>query len=332
MSLRIGLFHPPPSGPLSGGDLYDRKLLDVAAARGYPLQSVPWRDGPVPSGRWDLLVWDSLLMDRCARLADERVALLLHYLPSLDPALESSRRAELQAVERRAVATADFVVASGRPVADAAKAFGTGKPVFVCEPGVDPMFALARAQRVARRGPVRLLTVAHLLPAKGHAWLLGILRELSDLPWQWDVVGDRDRSPGTFRQLREQAGRAGLAEQIAFHGAVAQAQVAARMADSDLFVFPSSFESYGMVLAEAAAAGLPVLAHRVGAAEQLIRDGETGLLVEVGDRDGFRAKLRTLLTDAALRARFGEKLRDAPVRGWDETFADFRAVCKAMLE
>nr|HRO60274.1 glycosyltransferase [Burkholderiaceae bacterium] len=317
---------------LSGGDLYNRKLLDATEARGFPLLSLPWRDGMPPAGKRDLLIWDSLLLDRCTRLANERVALLLHYLPSLDPTLEAAARVALQAVEQRAVAVADFVVATGGPVAEALTAFGSDKPVFVCEPGVEPVFARARASRAPRRGPVKLLTVAHLLPAKGHSWLLAILRELAHLDWRWDVVGDRERSSGTFLHLRDQAALAGLADRIRFHGAIAHEAVAELMADSDLFVFPSSFESYGMVLAEAAATGLPVLSHRVGAAEQLIRNGETGFLVDVGDRDAFRTRLRALLTDAALRAQFGERLRNAPVRGWGETFADFRAACEAMLK
>ena len=128
MTARIGLVHPPPADSLSGGDLYNRRLLDAAAARGFPLLSVPWRDRMPSAANQDLLVWDSLLLDRCTRLADEGVALLLHYLPSLDPALEAADRIALEAVEQRAIAAADFVIATGGPVAEALTAF---EPVLV---------------------------------------------------------------------------------------------------------------------------------------------------------------------------------------------------------
>ena len=179
---------------------------------------------------------------------------------------------------------------------------------------------------------MRLLTVAHLLPAKGHGHLLEILARLGHLPWHWHVVGDCRGSPETTRGLRDLAARAGLEDRITFHGAVAQETVASLMANSDLFVFPSTFEAYGMVLAEAAAAGLPVLSNRVGAADQLIRHGVTGFLATTGDWNGFGEYLRILLDDAALRARFEENLRQVAVRGWDETFADFRAACESILD
>jgi glycosyltransferase involved in cell wall biosynthesis len=348
---RIGLVHPPPAAFHSGGDLYDQKLLQYAARSGYPLFSVPWSDGAMPAGDWDLLVWDSLLLDRSARLAKERVALLLHYLPSLDPALDARSREALQAVEQRALARADFVIATGRTLTDAVSSFQPGKPVFLCEPGVEETFQSMRRGRPkgphpsthedAGYGPngkaaaqplLKLLTVAHLLPAKGHRHLLAILARLAHLPWHWHVAGDDRRSPETIRDLRAAAQGAGLTDRITFHGALAQQAVAALLADSDLFVFPSSFESYGMVLAESVAMAVPVLSNRVGAAEQLIRHGTTGFLANPGDWDGFREYLRILLVDAELRARFRENLDRARVRTWDETFADFRAACQSMLE
>lgn len=332
---RIGLVHPPPASFPSGGDLYGQRLLQEAASRGFPLQSVPSHDDALPGEGWDLLVWDSLLLDRLTRVAEERVAALLHWLPSLDPALDPGRRAAWQSLEDRALARTDAVIATGSTVADAVRARCPGKAVFLCEPGVDEAFSSNRSPGSSptrfpdsRRGPVRLLTVAHVLPAKGHAPLLEVLRQLRHLPWHWHVAGDCRRSPETTQALRDLAAQTGLEERIRFHGAVAHDTVASLMADSDLFVFPSTFESYGMVLAEAAAAGLPVVSNRVGAAGQLIRHGVTGFLANPGDWNGFREHLHGLLADAALRARFAANLRDARVRRWEETFADFRAACE----
>ena len=264
MSVRVGLVHSPPAGFPSGGDLYDSRLLEHAGDCGFSLHPLPWRDGlsrddALFAQGWDLLVWDSLLLAQCMRIANERVALLLHWLPSLDPALDAVDRTALQSVERRALAHADFVIAAGKPVADAVSAIGAGKPVFVCEPGVENVFRLARARPAVRRESVQLLTVAHLLPAKGHALLLEMLRPLAPLEWQWHLVGDCQRSPETARDLCELAVRSGLADRLTFHGALGQQGVAALMACSDLFIFASRFEAYGMALAEAVAAGLPVL-------------------------------------------------------------------------
>lgn len=329
---RIGFVLPPPDAFPSGGDLYNQRILQRARSRGFPLRAVSWGDRDLLAGTWDLLVWDSLLLDHVRRLADERVALLLHYLPSLEPALDAGRRAALRAMEHRALAQADRVIATGQPVADAAIASMPSVPVSMCPPGVADAFLRQRPNAPwgpaqARPAP-RLLTVAHLLPAKGHADLLDTLGQLRELAWHWHVVGDGGRSPGLEQQLRERAARAGVAARITWHGALGQEAVAALMADSDVFVFPSTWEAYGTVLAEAAAMGLPILANHVGAAGQLVHDGATGYLVNVGDRDGFARRLRELLVDAGLRASFRTRVRALPVRGWGDAFADFRAACE----
>jgi glycosyltransferase involved in cell wall biosynthesis len=329
IATKIGLVHPPLESFPSGGNVYDKKLLEYAGRYGFPLTSLPLGDEALPCGEWDALIWDGLFLDRLARIGGERIALLLHYLPSLQPALASRERQALQAVEHRAMAQADLVITTGRPVADAVAARWPGKPVVLCEPGVAEAFLLNRRDRADQA--VWLLTVAHLLPAKGHLQLLEILQRLRHVPWHWQVAGDCTRIPETARRLRELAAQAGLADRITFHGALPQDSVAALMANSDVLVLPSTFESYGMAMAEAAAACLPVLANRVGAAEQLIQHGVTGFLATAGDRDSFGSYLQALLEDAALRAAFRGNLRHAAVRGWDRTFAQFRAACMTML-
>jgi glycosyltransferase involved in cell wall biosynthesis len=327
---KIGFVHPPLESFPSGGNVYNERLLEYARRCGSALASLPWRGGALPGGVWDLLAWDSLLLDRVERIAGEHVALLLHYLPSLGTQLDARGRLAWQSVEHRAVGQADSVIATGKTVADAVTARWPGKPVFLCEPGVGEVFLRGRSGRVGP--PVKLLTVAHLVPAKGHGELLEILRQLRHLQWHWHLAGDCDRSPETVRRLRERAALAGLTDRITFHGVLRQEAVATLMAESDLMVLPSTFEAYGMAVAEAAAAGLPVLSNRVGAAEQLIEHGATGFLATAGDWDAFGGYLRVLLQDAALRVTFQDNLRHAAVRGWDKTFADFRAACEVMLK
>ena len=326
---KIGLVHPASGSFPSGGNVYNHKLLDCAGRCGFPLASLPCPDDALPCGNWDLLAWDSLWLDRLARIGNERIALLLHYLPSLDPALGWSEKQAVQAMEHRAVTQADLAIVTGRTVADVVRTRWPGTPVLLCEPGVSAAFLRSRRGPAGRT--VRLLTVANPSPAKGHAQLLAMLQRLRHLHWHWEVVGDVGRYPDEVRRLRDGAAQAGIADRITFHGALAQEAVAALMETCDVFVSPSTFESYGMAVAEAAAAGLPVLSQRVGAAEQLIRHGETGFLPMAGDWDRFQGYLQVLLEDAAVRAAFRANLRHASVRSWDQTFADFRAACEAVL-
>ena len=79
---------------------------------------------------------------------------------------------------------------------------------------------------------------------------------------------------------------------------------------SDVFVFPSRYDGWGMVVNEALAAGLPVITtDAVGAAHDLVRDGENGFILPVDDVDAFAGKMRFFLEDRARIERFGREAR-----------------------
>jgi len=226
-------------------------------------------------------------------------------------------------------AHADFIAATSVELAATAEALWPGKRVVACEPGVGEAFR-RRAPRVAGRS-VALVSVANLLPAKGHEGLLHLLRRLRQRPWHWHVVGHGGEDGAAAERLQADADRMGLRDRMTLHGALPQDRVAALMAASDLLLHPSLFESYGMVLAEARAVGLPALCFRVGAAPRLIEHGVTGLTAAAGDWNEFGRHLQRLLDEPALRSAFERNLGFMPVRGWDRTYAEFRAVCDAVL-
>ena len=326
---KIGIVQAAPGSMPSGGNVFNRELFEHALRAGWPLALLDPSHASAPSS-WDLLVWDSLLLDRVQRLAHERVGLLLHYLPSLQPGIGTARAAMLRAREDRAASLADFYIVTSREIAAVIAARWPRKPLFVCEPGVGAAFKRRPPRRAGRS--ISLLTVANLLPAKGHEDALEVLARLEAQPWRWHLVGEAGGDSETTGRLRAQAERTGLIGRITFHGVLSQHEVAVRMADADLLLQPSLFESYGMTLVEAAAVGLPALAFRVGAAERLVRHGSTGLLAPAGDWAAFGDYLCTLTADASLRATFERNLAAEPVRGWEATLADFRAACEAMLD
>jgi glycosyltransferase involved in cell wall biosynthesis len=85
-----------------------------------------------------------------------------------------------------------------------------------------------------------------------------------------------------------------------------RADVASVLAGLDLLVLPSRREAFGMILLEAMAAGTPVIASNSGGPTEIIRNGESGLLVPEGDADALAGAIRWALDDAALRGRLAE--------------------------
>jgi glycosyltransferase involved in cell wall biosynthesis len=89
-------------------------------------------------------------------------------------------------------------------------------------------------------------------------------------------------------------------------------------AASDVFLLPSEQESFGLAALEALACGVPVVGCRSGGLPEVVRDGETGYLVEVGEVDAAAARCLSLLGDAGLRRRFAAAARDDAVRRFAE--------------
>jgi UDP-glucose:(heptosyl)LPS alpha-1,3-glucosyltransferase len=136
---------------------------------------------------------------------------------------------------------------------------------------------------------------------------------------------------GDVEAMRAHAARAGAADQVIFPGPSRAPQD--WYAACDAFVFPSRYEAFSLVTLEAAASGLPIVAHAINGTEELVRDGENGWLVPFG-AESLRAKVEQLRDDAALRARMAAAAVVSSQRyDWgriaDEQFAVFQTAALA---
>lgn len=338
MSARFELLHPPLDRP-SGGNVYDRCLLDAAARNGFPLSSVVVDSDEIEARFRErtttFRIWDGLLLERLACrcvLEPHHRGVLLHWLASCDPAIDAVERARRESVEDAIVAAATLVVVPGEALRRRLRRRHPQQTIVLCEPGLREPFLAPKRARGRRPGdPVELLTVSNLLPAKGLLDLLPVLASLRSLAWRWHVVGDDGGDLDYARRFDEESRRLRLAARIVRHGPLDARAVAERMDLADVFVFPSRFESYGMALAEAAARALPAVACRVGEAGRLFRDGIDALLVTAGEEDALREALRRTIADASLRARLRANLDSrAPARRWDDAFAAFAAAARGV--
>jgi glycosyltransferase involved in cell wall biosynthesis len=168
----------------------------------------------------------------------------------------------------------------------------------------------------------RLLCVGTLAPPKGQDLLLDALGSLADRPWHCTLVGSPDRDPRFAASLAHRATTAGIADRVRMPGIRTGAALRREYADADLLVVPSRAETYGMVVPEALAAGVPVVATAVGGIPEAVGRtdrGTPGLLVPPDDSAALAGALARWLGDAGLRCG----LRDAALRR-RETLADWR--------
>jgi glycosyltransferase involved in cell wall biosynthesis len=321
----------------SGGNVYDRRILtalgavvasgsaglgglaapdavvEIPAAGAWPspspadLAALADALAAVPTGATVLLdglvacAAPTVVVSEAARL---RLVVLVH-LPLGD---EAGAEPVLVSREREVLHAASAVVAtsawSARRIAEVHDLPG----VEVVRPGVDPA-PVARGS-----GGGALLCIGSLTPTKGQDVLLAALARLRDRAWTCRLVGPLDRAPEFVAGLPRSA-------RVTLTGPLTGPDLEAEFAAADLLVLPSRAESYGMVLVEALARGIPVIASDVGGVREAVGSGAA--LVPAEDPEALAAAIAAHLDDPGpLR----EAARRAPLRTWTEAARELHTI------
>jgi glycosyltransferase involved in cell wall biosynthesis len=170
----------------------------------------------------------------------------------------------------------------------------------------------------AVNGEVRLLYVGRVSREKDLDVLAAAYRRLRDqhLPIQLLVVGDGPYSDALAMSLPE----------AIFTGYLTGKELATAYASADVFVFPSTTDTFGNVILEAQACGLPVVVSDSGGPKELVEDRANGLITKSHDAEDFARAIRTLVTDSALRQRMATAARNSVTdRTWPSAFRKFWA-------
>ena len=121
------------------------------------------------------------------------------------------------------------------------------------------------------------------------------------------MIGDGpERAACNFR-----AEQLGVKDKTVFVGK--QANIPDYLGIADVFLLPSELESFGLAALEAAACETPVVATRIGGIPEVVSEGETGFLSDIGDTEKMSDDVMKFLTDEELRLSFGEKARESVV-------------------
>jgi glycosyltransferase involved in cell wall biosynthesis len=170
----------------------------------------------------------------------------------------------------------------------------------------------------ARNGQVRLLYVGRISREKDLDLLAAAYRRLRDdgLPIQLYIVGHGPYSKAFAKSLPE----------AFFTGYLTGRELATAYASADVFAFPSTTDTFGNVILEAQACGLPVVVSDSGGPKELVEHKSNGLITKSHDVEDFTRAIRTLVTDSALRVRMGESARNSVNdRSWPSAFSKFWA-------
>ncbi|MEX3015452.1 glycosyltransferase family 4 protein [Gymnodinialimonas hymeniacidonis] len=320
---------------LTGGYIYERRLLEGLRGRGHDVQHIELGDTfPTPTDDHmacaigaltalpperalilDGLVYGSIDTAGLAQIRTPIVAMIHHPL-ALETGLDTATKAHLYKTERDNLALASHVLVPSPHTAQ----------ILTSDYAV-PLEKITIAQPGTMRPPLPrmpthpplILSVGILHPRKGHDVLLAALSRLAHLDWRAAIVGSL-HDPVYAEGLTEQLHALGLSDRVDLMGRVAQSELDQLYAEATLFTLATRYEGYGIVFDEALVRGLPIVTCATGAVPQTVPE-EAGLLVAPDDASALSRAMETLLTDTKKR----ETMAKAALRAgnalptWEDT-------------
>jgi glycosyltransferase involved in cell wall biosynthesis len=304
--MRIGLIVYEDLNQVSGGYLYDRKLIEHLEARGdevivfpqpersYPLRPVDNVDLPfwdrLASADLDILLQDELNHASLAvgnywlqRRIDAPIVAIVHHLRAREHHSGPSTAAT-RYLERLYLRATDARIYNSRSTKQSVEFLAGTRPHVVARPSGrrfgPPLSTGDIDRRATSDGPLRILFVGNLIPRKRPDLLIEGLSHVDSAAWRLDIVGDATVNRSYTETLRERIRRLSDPSRVSVHGQLPDDGLEQLLDASHVLAVPSAHEGYGIVYVEAMGRGLPVLASPNGGARDVVRDGQTGRLVE----------------------------------------------------
>lgn len=240
--------------------------------------------------------------------------------------------------EKDVIANADMIItATEKEKRDMARCYDANpEKINICPCGVNAELFQGTERQKARRqlgleGEKIALFVGRIEPLKGIDNLLRAVAILKKENLRLLVIGGDEHSRRDMASLRRLAGELGIRESVSFLGSVPQSKLPFYYSAADVCVMPSYYETFGLVTLEALACGTPVVSTRVGVAESVIKDGETGYLVDENTPELLAAKIGMAVSEGV--AADADDIRNAVLQyAWPDIASKMVSKYAALLE
>jgi len=351
--LRIGLVIYGSLNTVTGGFIYDRRVVEYLRAQGDTVElfSLPWRS----YGRClihnfsrdflrDLIAapLDALLQDELnhpslvwlnRKLRDRTrypIISVVHHLRSKEMRPEWQNR-YYRWIEGNYLRTCDGFVFNGETTrATVEELIGPSRSFVVASPAPNVTGPRPSQDEIVRRshspGPLRIIFVGNLIPRKElHTLIRGLVSVPHDL-WRLEVVGSPDYDGSYAKRVQRLIDERQVAHNVTMRGRLDAEELAQLLLQSHVLAVPSSYEGFGFVYLEGMGFGLPAIGSTDGAAHETITHGRDGFLVAPGRPDEVAMRIRDLSKDRERLAQMSlaalERHGLAPT--WEQTGAAIR--------
>jgi glycosyltransferase involved in cell wall biosynthesis len=341
--MKIGLIIYGSLDTLSGGYLYDRKLIEYLRTQGDTVEiiSLPWRNYAahltdnfrfrLPT-KLDMLIQDELnhpsLIVANRRKHRYPIVSLVHHLrcSELRPKWQN---AFYRVVEKKYLQSVDgFIFNSSTTESVVHQLIENNKPSIVAYPPTDRFGEPISEEEVISRAhgkELRILFLGNVIDRKGLHVLLEAVKHLK-LQILVDVVGSLNSEPAYAKRIQEFIVTNDLSSFIFLHGPMNEEPLRQMLKQSHILVVPSSYEGFGIVYLEGMCFGLPAIGTTAGAAGEIISDGVEGFLIEPGDADLLASRLKFLneKRDVLIQMSLTARSRYLRQPNWEESASQIR--------
>ncbi|HDY88968.1 MAG TPA: glycosyltransferase [bacterium] len=341
--MRINFIVPGDINTLTGGYIYDKKIINGLTAigcevilhqlagdfpcpdeksieecrhllRALPVNGIVVIDGLVAG------VIDGIIKENCKRL---RIISLVHLPLSITPWDEQKINRKFFQSERSSLRCSEAVVVSSefsKTVLLQAEYDIEEEKIYVIEPGLDNI----PRKKSYPELPRRLLCAANVIKRKGHLDLLEALAQLKEIDWKLICCGSLEQEISYVQNFRGKIKDYDMEERVILKGAISGKDLESEFLNADLFVFPSRFETYGMALTEAAGYGLPVVTS-VDAATNRALPGSATIFYQPDNNAELRKTLFDLMTNAEnyLKLCMSAKRQTPAAPSWNQSAEKF---------
>ena len=349
--MHIGLVIYGSLDTLSGGYLYDRKLVEYLRGQGDSVEiiSLPWRNYiahltdnltfELPKNL-DLLIQDEL--NHPSLIAANRgkhpypIISLVHHLrcSELRPVWQNHLYG---LVERKYLRSVDGFIFNSKTTEKVVNGLVENrKPGIVAYPPTDrfgdPISEAEIIER-ARKTELRVLFLGNVIFRKGLHTLLEAVKSLTS-NIRVDVVGALDSEPAYLKQIQASLTANPLSPFVTLHGPLDRQPLIEKLRQAHVLVVPSSYEGFGIVYLEGMCFGLPAIGTTAGAAGEIIEHGRTGYLIQPDDPGSLAGYLQSLAEDRGLLKRLSLNARERYLRqpSWNETAKNIREFLSSFLQ
>jgi glycosyltransferase involved in cell wall biosynthesis len=361
--MRIGFVIYGSLDTLSGGYLYDRKLVEYLHSQADTVEiiSLPWRnyaahlmdnfsfslpDVVATFGKespayqkLDILIQDelnhpSLILANRGRHPYPIIS-LVHHLRCSE--LRSKwQNAFYRLVEKKYLQSVDGFIFNSKTTEKVVHSLVENrKPNIIAYPPTDRFGEPISEEEIIRRAetnPLRVLFLGNVIYRKGLHTLLEAIKSLKPQVTV-DVVGGLNSESSYAKQIQEYIAVNDLSSSVFPHGSLDKEPLIEKFKQAHVLVVPSSYEGFGIVYLEGMCFGLPAIGTTAGGASEIISNGVDGFLIEPGDVDSLASRLRVLNERQEILIQMSLAARERYLRQpkWEETASRIREFLQSFL-